>query len=487
MAEGQPASRTRRWLAALAEVSGAAILLHMHSIFSQFHNPLGRLGRHVGPDLILLSGDEAKLFLGGLLLVTPAAILLADAFSRFVGARPRHLLARAAAHPRATALAFALLAALVVQFFSAAVLRHAPLTDDEQTYVFQARCLLEGSLTAPAPEPAQSFVHAFMVRTNDHRWTGIYWPGQPALIAIGMLLGLPHLFQILCAFGLVYLGARFVQDLFGDEAGVLSAALLATSPLLLFGAATLHNAVPAAFALAVGMRSAVLAWRHGRLRDHVFCAAGYGAALLFRPFDTAALALPACGLLLAAVLRAPAGGATRARRLVGLTLGAVTASLFVAGLMATNRAITGDLFVTAYGLWTQSHAPGTKLFGFGLAASGIEHTPALAFSKLTVTLARLNSWFFGWPVSLAPLFSPSSGKDATAFCAGSSGRSRYFLLLTSSMSPMRSTTSAASTTCRSWSWSPGSPRRSSSTGAPSWARSMRRWLSCRRGSRPRSS
>ena len=75
---------------------------------------------------------------------------------------------------------------------------------------------------------------------------------------------------------------------------------------------------------------------------------------------------------------------------------------FVALLLASQRAATGDMFLAPYSLMVRLW-PNAHVFGFGNSAYGVIHTLQLAFSKTLVTWARLDVWVLGWPLAM---FSP---------------------------------------------------------------------------------
>jgi hypothetical protein len=61
-------------------------------------------------------------------------------------------------------------------------------TPDESTYMFQARMLAAGHLYAPAPPHHEFFQFRFCLQQWG-RWFGIFPPGWPAVLAVGVWLG----------------------------------------------------------------------------------------------------------------------------------------------------------------------------------------------------------------------------------------------------------------------------------------------------------
>jgi 4-amino-4-deoxy-L-arabinose transferase-like glycosyltransferase len=395
-------------LYALAEIAIAALLVRAEGAFIQEHGLLNDLLVYGNPGFTLLNPNEARLFLAHAVAGVPAALMLTDAATRLLVGRPAPWSRRVIASPRIMAVLLAVVAGIAAEVIASLVLHHAAMNDDERVYLFQARQLLAGDFSSPRPPLGPqifTFEFVFPVPGSTH-WAGAYPPGQPLLLALGMLLHLPHVTQSLCAAGIVYITARFALDLWGAETSVIAGALLVTSPFLLCTAATLHNAVPATFFLLLALRSASWAMKRGRRRDYALVGVGVGAALLCRPYDAAVVGFMIGIVLLIAAIRHPIVNG----KLVGtsgLALTVVGALPFLLFFLSANRAVTGDPFMPAYSLWLQRRFPGARTVGFGPTAFAPPampyHTPQVMFSKGLVVLSRLSTWLFGWPLSFWPL------------------------------------------------------------------------------------
>lgn len=407
-------------LVALAEIAVAALLVRAEGAFFQEHQLANNPLNHGLDGLNRLSAGEAGFFFAHAVAGLPAALLLTDAVTRLLGGRPAPWSSRVIAHSRLMAIASALFAAFVAHLITSSVLQQAPLVDDENTYLFQARQLLAGGFTSPRPTLGLnvfSFEQLYPV-PGTNQWAGIHPPGQPLLVALGLLLHAPHLPQLVCTAIIVYVAARFADDLWGAEVSVVTAALLATSPLLLFNAATLHNAVPATCFLLIAIRAAFRAMRRSWRRDYTFTGLSLGAALLCRPYDAIAVGLPLTIALLITAFRQPSGA--RAVGTSGLALAAASALPFVLLLLAANHAVSGHPLKSAHAAWEHWRFPGTQSIGFGPTAfPEVYHSPQEMFSKGLVVLARLSTWLFGWPLSFWPLLGLLLGL----------GRDRYAKLL----------------------------------------------------------
>ena len=69
------------------------------------------------------------------------------------------------------------------------VFEAVPHVEDEMAYVWQAKVLAHGQMTAPTPPEPQSMYVPFVVDANGHR-SAKYPPGWPMVLALGILLGI---------------------------------------------------------------------------------------------------------------------------------------------------------------------------------------------------------------------------------------------------------------------------------------------------------
>lgn len=125
------------------------------------------------------------------------------------------------------------------------ILERIPHVQDSVTYLFQAKTLARGALSAPAPPSPQAFAQEFLL-VRDGRWFGKYPPGYPALLALGILAGAPWLINPLLAtvtVPLIYAAGRRLYP--GTPVpALLAAALPLASPFFLFMSGS-HMAHPA--------------------------------------------------------------------------------------------------------------------------------------------------------------------------------------------------------------------------------------------------
>ncbi len=299
---------------------------------------------------------------------------------------------RAAVAPDAVALA-ALAAAVLAFAVRALVIQFAPVADDESTYVFIARTLLEGRLANPAPEDAAFFGNQFVV-LDSGAWYGKYPIGHPLVLAVGEALSARALVGPLLAAAALALTFAAGRIAFSRDVALLGAGLLLVSPQFLSTGATDLSQTTSGVCL-LGALYALLRLDAGAGQR---CAVLAGASLGF-----GVLARPMPGLLIAAVagvwvlLRFQ--DEPWERQLRRLAAGAAPLVGFGALLFAVQLFQTGDAARSTYDAAHGGHYGGFfRLDWIGASLAG--------------ALLRQNFWLFGWPLSF--LFLPFARRDRGA-------------------------------------------------------------------------
>ncbi len=352
-------------------------------------------------DLATFADREAAFF-----LVTAVTQALVTAFgtlalrARWPGAFDRAfrgLLAR----PGATYLTLGGLTAVLGLVIGVGLLESHAITEDEKTYLLQARLLLQGRLSAPVPHEAAALWQPFVVMTEG-RWSGQYFWAQPLALIPSVLTGLAPLTGALEAGMTVYFTGKLAAEYADDtRAGVLAALLAALSPILVLTGGTALNAnLSATCATASLWALARLARRQSRTA-FVILGLSTGIGLHNRTSDQVAVLLSG-GLLLLIHLRKDLGAFLRR---VGP---AVLVSLPLLALHPIiNRLAYGDWSTTGYALFNGGH--GWKTMGFGLGPFGRPHTPAVAASKTFAVFVRMTFYTTGSPLGIALLTLPILG------------------------------------------------------------------------------
>jgi hypothetical protein len=294
---------------------------------------------------------------------------------------------------------FLSLAGVIVAFLVAVrVFEAVPHVEDEMAYVWQAKVLARGQLTAPTPPAHQNMQIPFVVDTNGHR-AAKYPPGWPMVLALGLMLGIRTWVNPLLAGLAVWLTFRLGQKIIHDAAGLIAALLMLTSPFFLINSGSLDSH-PWSLILSL---SFVLAWMdtfhlghpgESASKKHLpawmtVCVAGLSLGLLVitRPLTALGVALPFFLHGLALLWRGGVG--VRARVLAIGLIGLLVGSLF----LAWQYAVTGNLLTDPYTLWWSFDRVG---FGPGIGLEPGGHTLVRGLQNAKLMLIDTNNDLFGW-------------------------------------------------------------------------------------------
>ena len=232
-----------------------------------------------------------------------------------------------------------------------------PHIPDDISYLFQAKYLSAGHLYLPAPPDAAAF-EVGQVANDGAKWFGYGFPGWPAVLAIGALLGVPWLINPLLAGLTVLLAYAFTRRLYGEGIALGVTLLLAASPWLLYMSASyLGHTVSGVWTLLALL--AVEKEQESRRGLWGFAAgAAMGALFLTRPLE--GLIIGGSVAVWAVLLRRPRLGLAS---LVAVAIGAIA----VGGLLFVyNNVLTGDPLYPAHLKWTDdTWYPGADRLGFG--------------------------------------------------------------------------------------------------------------------------
>lgn len=285
-------------------------------------------------------------------------------------------------------------AALLYAVIARAVFSARPLMIDEVLQHFQAIIFAQGRLALPsAPHP--EFFTAIHVVEHEGRTFTHFPPGWPAMLALGVLAGVPWLVGPLCGGVTVLAWWWFLR---GSESrpGVRGGALLllALAPFTAFLTASQMNHAPTLMWLVV----ATAALTHGMRSEHprpwlaVLAGFALGAAATIRPVDAFAFAVPAAAWYLGRAIREP-------RRWIDALAAGAGVAVPMAWLLWFNARTTGAPLVFGYELlWGSSHG-----LGFHADPYGGMHTPRRGLAMISSYLVRLQSYLYEWPVpSLLP-------------------------------------------------------------------------------------
>lgn len=269
------------------------------------------------------------------------------------------------------------LAALASLGYVALYLRGYPRIVDATSYLLEARSLAHGSFTFPADFPSAATRGRFLVYDETTgRLGGIFPPGYPLVLALGVKLGTPlvvgPVLAALIALVTLHLGTRVAEDLrlaHPERTGRLAAMLsLVCATLRYHTADTMSHGLSALYVGSVLLF--LFEWRTSRKLRFVL-AASVGTGLLFatRPVSGLALFVVFAGTVVATEGgREPPdhGESRREAPLLGLVaLGGLVPGLVL--LCAWQKALTGSYLGSPQLLYyARSDTPaGCFRYGFG--------------------------------------------------------------------------------------------------------------------------
>lgn len=400
MADGRAThNKAARFLAAVAALTLGIVVIRVFHEAGRYYQawamPYGESQVHVHPRevaVLVFYGLYAALAAGlltvGLLLAGAAGPL--EALAARIRRRPDLLVIGAV---------ITMLLAMVVLIIG--VYQGAPITDDEPTYLFIARTLLEGRVINPPPGDEGFFQNMFLV-FNQTGWYGKYPIGHPLLLAIGEAAGAAQaVTPILSAGTLVltwFVGAR----LLGRSAATLAVALLALSPQFVMTGATLLSQPTSTFVMMLGLLL-TLRFEDAPTPLRAALAAGvWSFGILVRPFPGILFFAVVSGFFLWRLFRGRV--VTGGRRVACLAAAGIPALLVAGVFLAVNRLQAGDVLTTGY------HLPGA---GLPIPAP---KGPLIGMAVVGNVL-RQGIWLFGWPISY--LFVPfARGRRSLALLWG---------------------------------------------------------------------
>jgi hypothetical protein len=345
---------------------------------------------------LLLSTGELAFKLYYLLFILPGTVLLASAAAQFPKMGSRLLEGYDALasrrHHRVWAVVGALLVLLLSYGARVSVLRSAPVTDDENVYLFEAQLIASGRLYAeglPADVRA-SFDNQFMV--NGDRRFGMYFIGHPVIMALALKLGAIDWVGSVEAALTFLLALGIAARVYGSRTAILTGTLLILSPFFLLISATAMSQTTSGLFLALAWYAALRIEAAPRTVGWwVLLGSGLIVAGFARPQTAAVLALPVL-VRLTWLLR----GGRLASSWAGpaMLFGVLAAG--AATFLWVNHVLTGHALLTSYtAYWQWSGRTWPIPYGLGWSIFAISQN-----------LMQLNFWLFGWPLSLVfvPLF-----------------------------------------------------------------------------------
>lgn len=285
-----------------------------------------------------------------------------------------------------------------------------PHVEDEVAFLFQARTFAGGALSVPAlPEATLPGLEHYLLEVRDDRWFATTPPGWPALLSLGVIIGLPWLINPILTIPAILLAHNIAKRQTNSEIANLVALLMAASPWLLGTAASMMPHM-------ITLTLTLFAWwalLHSRDKGAAnlrwALLAGLAMGWIFATRQLEALILGTLtGLWLLTLYRDPKG----IPRIIFYSLGCILAG----GLyLVFNYAMTGDALLDplkryleeSWGKGANGYGFGDKIgppSGWGALDLAPGHSLFEAIVNLINNITALSIETFGWGAGSLTLF-----------------------------------------------------------------------------------
>ena len=292
-----------------------------------------------------------------------------------------------------------------------------PHIQDEVIYLFQARYLAHGMLSVPAPPVPEAFSF-YMIPYHADRWYSIFPPGWPAILALGVLIGMPWLVNPVLAGICVLLIYIFIQEIYDRRVARVTVLLLISSPWFIFMAMNfMSHTSTLTFALIASI-AVLRARQSGKMLWGIMAGSAVGLVSLIRPQD---------GLILAILLGLWAIGIGGQRLKVSVIVAFVLATVAIAGIILpyNKQLMNSPLLSPMANYYEKYYGPKSNAFGFG-PGRGLGwpidpypgHSPLEAMINAALNSFSLNIELFGWSTGsliLVLIYFISKGKQKSDY------------------------------------------------------------------------
>ncbi len=191
--------------------------------------------------------------------------------------------------------------ALIAYLFVAKdVFKGIPRIDDGVGALFEARILAQFKTTIPLPPCAPFFKTFGVLGAESHlgHWCGMYPPGWPVLLMIGVWLGAPWVIAPFFGAMLSVLVVMLGEELFDERTGKIAGMLSISSPFMLVLSGLHLSHIPTGFFCALCLLALLRMLRTNKWQYGLLAGLAMGMALLCRPLTAAVMGMVFGGLLL---------------------------------------------------------------------------------------------------------------------------------------------------------------------------------------------
>ncbi|MGD0037298.1 MAG: glycosyltransferase family 39 protein [Bacteroidota bacterium] len=332
-----------------------------------------------------IADPEFQSFIWKLLLLLPALVLLAFAFvqTSIRISFPEKI------NEKIVVGTVMVIATIILVLSTQFVFHETQVTDDENTYDFQAQTLLAGRIVNPPPPVIKSFKNVFIIN-DGYCWVGKYTLGHPLIIAFGMLLGDRYIGIIAVSVLTLLLIYLIALELYGNKNfALLTLCLGAVSPFFYLVSSSRLSHTTSTFFLSLFM---YLFLRVRRIDDDkvkmllsLLAGISLGYAFNTRTLSALGFALPFTVIVVKDAVKF-------SKKTVGIIFG-MGMGFFVMFALTLwyNARVTGNPLQFPFHYYSPFETVGFGTYG---------HTPLLGVKNLLIALYRLNISLLGIPISL---------------------------------------------------------------------------------------
>jgi Dolichyl-phosphate-mannose-protein mannosyltransferase len=334
--------------------------------------------------VVIFGGKQWSLPHAKLLMLSAQYLLMLPLFAiailRYRDRQPRRDGSNSSGHTHLLTLVLLFSALLIPLAFHLGLGRYQ---GDESAYLFEARCLATGHLSAAqpmaVPHKALGFAHHLLIHG---RWSGKYPPGWPALLSLATATKSEWLLNPVLGLVLLLLTYQIARRTFGQAEALSATAMLATSAFMLLNCLGFMSHVLCAVLVAV----AVVCFTQSLRRSAGLTSSAYWTVGMLLSLTAAELVRPFTGLCVGAALISAlfVGPDWKAiRRFIGWTVAFALLTGLVMGF--ENYLLTGNPFQTAYSAYNNGQLKEFSLKPADLLAALSRSTPVRLVDTASVS------------------------------------------------------------------------------------------------------
>ncbi|MDD5112209.1 MAG: glycosyltransferase family 39 protein [Candidatus Altiarchaeota archaeon] len=252
--------------------------------------------------------------------------------------------------------------ALLAVLTNRLILSDNAISPDEKANLISAKIMSEGKLSIPSPPDNEFYSFNSDNVVNDNKYYGMYPPGWPLFLSLGLLAGWPAAVNLVFEAMTLALVYKIGRRMYSHTAGITAALLMGTSPLVIFNTASYFPHASMLFFITLFTYVYLGELDSKKPVRYAILGAILGIAFNIRPLD--AVAVGACFLMhyLATLAgRAKTGSLQAGREIASAAFFAGALAVFLAIFLLYNQTQTGDALLTPFSKYNPENAISFRL------------------------------------------------------------------------------------------------------------------------------